>query len=218
MLKYSTSAKAPRALFDASIRRGTTIDFTGHETARFRLVDGWAAAFAEIAPGCRQILGFHLPGDVVTAPLQTGPLSDIGVLAISDLAIEPDHESVGDSWESTLKRERALTAWLINISRRTAIARIAHLLCEFQARVSAAAGNELHTFRMPILQEHIADATGITPVHANRMLRELRERSLAEVTAGGVTIFDLPALRRLTGFDGRYLGLVLGSHSSSNAN
>jgi CRP-like cAMP-binding protein len=205
MLQIKEHIVATRTRPGAMLPRGNVIDFAAGCSSPIKLVEGWAASFLEITPGCRQITAFHLPGDLISPPVSIGPMTDLGAIALTDLVVAPCDQSQTSALEASLRREKSLVAWMVCVARREAIARIAHLLCELQQRLSNHAGVQLASFKIPLHQEHIADATGMTPVHANRMIRELNRRSMAQITSKSVMISDLAGLQQLAGFDGRYL-------------
>ena len=110
-------------------------------------------------------------------------------------------------WAS-LVDEGVLRAWIANMGRRDAFDRVAHLMCELHARLTNVGLVKTGRYDMPLTQEQLGDALGLTAVHINRVLRLLRERGLMTFARQSVTITDLGALRRVAGFDPGYLHLV----------
>jgi CRP-like cAMP-binding protein len=97
---------------------------------------------------------------------------------------------------------------IASLGRRGALQRLGHLLCELNARLSAI-GNVLeHSFDIPITQEDLADILGLSSVHMNRTIQELRQSHLISWQGSRVTITDLAKLKQMSGYDGRYLSLV----------
>lgn len=93
----------------------------------------------------------------------------------------------------------------MNIGRRDARSRIAHLLCEIATRLDVGAGRNRFVFPFAVTQFHLADASGITPVHVNRVLKALRTEGIADVAKGEVHVLDWEALARVGDFDRQYL-------------
>jgi CRP-like cAMP-binding protein len=110
-------------------------------------------------------------------------------------------------WHRAVVENGIMRQWLASAGRRTALEMIAHLLCELHLRmrlINLARGTK---FTLPITQEEIGDATGLTAVHVNRIMRALRESKLVERTGCEFHLLDVPQLRSLAGFDARYLRL-----------
>ena len=84
--------------------------------------------------------------------------------------------------------------WVVNVGRRDAVERIAHLLCELALRIKAADLSDGPMFDFPLTQEQIADATGLTAVHTNRTLQRLRKAGLINLSSSKLTILDWDAL------------------------
>lgn len=95
--------------------------------------------------------------------------------------------------------------WLINLGHRDARARIAHFLCEFAVRYRLMDQSDGRSYDLPMTQEQIADALGLTPVHTNRMLQGLGGEGLVSFVRGKVTILDEEALASAAEFDPAYL-------------
>ncbi|WP_395383943.1 Crp/Fnr family transcriptional regulator [Mesorhizobium sp. UC22_110] len=94
---------------------------------------------------------------------------------------------------------------LANIGRRNALERTAYLLLELTARLQRVGAVTCNGFECPLTQYDLADALGLTPIHVNRMLRELRERKFLEFRQGYVRLLDHAGLMKLAGFDGDYI-------------
>ena len=110
-------------------------------------------------------------------------------------------------WYDTLVDGAIFREWIANVGRRDARTRIAHLLCEFSLRLEAAGlGNHLE-WDLPMTQEQLADCTGLTPVHVNRMLKELDKKGLISRTRRSVTVNDWKALAEAGDFESAYLHL-----------
>jgi CRP-like cAMP-binding protein len=182
------------------------------------MIEGWAARYKSLSNGTRQIVGFLLPGDFCDLHVQILGAMDHSIVAMGSCKIAFIPTSEFDNlthdgtnltralWWTTLVDEAVLREWVLNAGRREAYGASAHLLCEIHFRMQQVGlvreGEELS---LPLTQEDLADALGITPVHTNRVLKRLREDKL--VTFRGKTLFihDLDRLRRAAGFDTEYL-------------
>ena len=181
------------------------------------MVEGWAARAKILPDGSRQITAFLLPGDFCDLHVTILGEMDHSILALTDarIAYVPHSEMeelprrrpelVRAFWWATLVDEAVLRSWVINVGRRSAYERIAHLFCELHARLKLVglAGDD--EFALPLTQEVLADATGLTPVHVNRTLQSLRADGLIELCDRRLTILSPERLRRKAGFDANYL-------------
>jgi CRP-like cAMP-binding protein len=110
-------------------------------------------------------------------------------------------------WFSTNLDAAVHREWEVSLGRRSAHARIAHLFCEMKARLDLVGLADAHGFAFPLTQIDLAECVGLTSVHVNRVLKDLREEGLAQFRSGRVSISDVPRLRRLAEFDDAYLYL-----------
>jgi CRP-like cAMP-binding protein len=110
-------------------------------------------------------------------------------------------------WWSTLQDEGVLRQRIIDEGRRDALSRIAFLIYEMLLRMRAFSVVDDDNFEFPITQSDLADATGLTPVHVNRMLQDLREQGLIATEGKRWTVLDLAGLRKVAQFDANYLHL-----------
>jgi CRP-like cAMP-binding protein len=97
--------------------------------------------------------------------------------------------------------------WVLSLGRRSALSRVAHLLCELQVRLGIVGLADESGYALDLTQTDLAECLGLTPVHVNRTLKALLERGLVEFRAGRVAIGDAEALRRVAEFDESYLYL-----------
>ena len=200
------------------VERGTELAHqgqTGHKA--FIIQAGWARSYKDLANGHRQIISFPIAGDCVglrTILLRTAAHS---FSALTDLVVSPlerkhilrcvtDFPSLAAGLLWAASRDEAMVVeHLVSVGRRSAIERTAHFFMELAERlnlVGLAKGTE---FECPLTQYDLADALGLSAIHVNRVLRQLRERELLTVHGGNVTIHDLNGLRKLSGFQGGYL-------------
>ena len=169
--------------------------------------------------GARQIMSVHIPGDFVDLEGSLLTVSDHNVQALtrSEIAVVPreaiinlidKHPRVGRAmWIDTLIDGSIFREWIVNVGRRDARAAMCHLLCEFARRLEVAGLAEELAYELPMSQEQLADALGITPVHVNRILRDLDREGLIQRNRRFIRIPDWEALRRIGGFNELYLHL-----------
>jgi CRP-like cAMP-binding protein len=184
------------------------------------VVEGFAYRYILTGEGKRQILSFHISGDI--PDLQSLHLDvmdhSLGTLVGSTLAlIQHDdmralirsHPRLGDLfWRDTLIDASTFRQWMVGLGRRSARGRIAHLLCELLVRLRAVQLVEDHSFALPVTQAELSDALGITTVHVNRVLQELRGENLISLRGGALKVLDWKELKSTGEFDAAYLHLT----------
>ena len=193
----------------------------GELQARSYLIrSGFAYRHKLTINGARQIVSVHIPGDFVdlenallrTADHNVQALTRCEVAAIPVEAIEQlidtNPRVAKGLWIDTLIDASIFREWVTNVGRRDARSRIAHLLCEFARRLEAAGLAEEYRYELPMTQEQLADATGLTPVHVNRVLKALEGDGLIDREKRFVRIPNWESLRREGGFNDRYLHLA----------
>ncbi|MGA9581186.1 MAG: Crp/Fnr family transcriptional regulator [Allosphingosinicella sp.] len=183
------------------------------------LFSGFAYRHKVTGKGERQIMSVHMPGEFLdlqntfleVADHNVQTLTRCEVAAVSGQAIRElalAHPRVGRAmWIETLVDSAIFREWIVNVGRRDSISRVSHLLCEFALRLEAAGLAEGHRYEMPMTQEQIADCTGLTPVHVNRVLKELGRMGLIERDKRAVSIVQWDRLRHVGDFNTRYLHL-----------
>lgn len=181
------------------------------------LVSGFACRYKEAATGLRQIVSFHLKGDLLDIQHLLLARADHSVEAITDAEIAwlPKAELAGLAWERpavgrALWRDCLIDAsifreWVLNVGRRDGKTRIAHMLCEFVARCGAAGLGAAQGFVLPMTQEQIADAVGLTAVHVNRCLRALDGDRVVVRNGAQFRVTDWQRLCTIGDFDPAYL-------------
>jgi CRP-like cAMP-binding protein len=183
------------------------------------LLAGFAFRHKMSGDGGRQIMSIHMKGDVVDLQNALLRRSDhnvqaltaieaafLPVEAIQELAF--DRPAVGKAmWFETLVDASIFREWTLNVGRRDADTRTSHLLCEFALRLEVAGLGEQSNYELPMTQEQLADALGLTPVHVNRTLKELARRGLIERTKRSVKIVEWKRLAATGDFDPSYLHL-----------
>lgn len=169
--------------------------------------------------GGRQIVNVHLAGDMVDLQNSLLSVADHNVQALTRMtaALIPreavmelafDRPAVGKAlWLETLVEGSIAREWVVNIGRRDAQTRVAHLLCEFAYRLDAVGLGPDCDYELPMTQEQIADSTGLTSVHVNRTLKALDAAGLTKRTKRSVRIADLEKLAQAGDFRSLYLHL-----------
>ncbi len=183
------------------------------------VLEGFLCRYRVVERSQRQILSFHLSGDL--PDLQSLYLDEmdyaLAALTSSVVAFIPhaavrramdEEPSVVDLlWRYSLTDAAIFRDWLTNIGRRTAEARIAHLFCELFVRMKAVGIAEEMGFQLPLSQTEIADALALSPVHVNRTLQDLRREGVITSKGKYHRFEDWDQLRQIGEFDPRYLQL-----------
>ncbi|MGU3314262.1 Crp/Fnr family transcriptional regulator [Sphingomonas sp. M6A6_1c] len=180
------------------------------------IAHGWGGRYATTRQGGRQFLALLVPGDVANLDTLLFDRLDYGVLTLTEAsivrlrrgdvaALAAQHAGIARSFTWLAIQDNAtLGQWTLSLGRRSARARLAHLLCELSTRL-AAEHQGRSRFRLPLTQEHLADVLGLTSVHVNRMMRELRDQGLIEAGDRVITIPNVAKLHREGDFDPGYL-------------
>ena len=216
------SADERKALQDAAtstrtVAAGRDIIHEGEPVDRLYFVaDGWACRFKTTGGGNRQIVAFAVPGDAANLDSLLFERPDFGVRTLTAvtfltmprqqaLLLAATHPGISRAlvWLALLDNA-TLRQWSLCLGRHSAPQRLAHLLCELSVRLDGEAG-EKSSFSLPLTQEHIADALGLTSVHVNRTFQYLRSLGLVVTGQRTITIPDVIRLRRLGDFDPAYL-------------
>jgi CRP-like cAMP-binding protein len=167
--------------------------------------------------GARQIVSFHLPGDMVDLQSALIVVADHGIrthmpttlvtVAHGELlAVTARHPSLARAfWFDTLIDAAIFREWTVNVGRRNSRERTAHLLLEFATRFRLAGMMPDNTFELPVSQADMSDALGITAVHLNRTLQWMRGQRFIRTHSRSVTIENWPGMIALAGFDPVYL-------------
>lgn len=183
----------------------------------FVILDGWACRYKILPGGTRQVLAFLMPGD--SCDLHIGLLAEMdhGIQTIVPAEvvtidrIEMDrildaHRAIAKAmYIGQLVDEGIMRAWITSMGRRSSVERVAHLMCELYLRASAIGLPTKPSFEMPLSQLLLADALGMTAVHLNRVLKELRTSGAMTIRRNSLTISDPAQLIKVAGFDENYL-------------
>lgn len=181
------------------------------------LVSGWACRYKDLPDGRRQIVGFFLPGDFCDLNVYILQELDHSIGALTRVQfyeIEPEQfQEVIDQRPNLIRallwHEMVSSGiqrqWLLSIGQRSALERLAHLFVELYYRLQAVGLATGLTFDLPITQNHLAEANGLSPVHLNRTLQEMRREGLIELSDRQLKIADLKQLKKVAMFNSNYL-------------
>jgi CRP-like cAMP-binding protein len=213
-------------LAQASARRvrklaahATIIEEDQQPNAFYLVREGWVHGYKMLAPGRRQITAFFLPGDVCHFNQFVLRHMDHSIGAITPVVIsEFTRESLKDLtarapglvqalWWESLVNSSIQREWTVNIAQRGALERVAHLICELFLRLENEGLTTGDSCEFPLTQVDIGDALGLTGIHVNRMLQQLRSLNLLILKDRALSIPDIRALRQLAGFNPNYLHL-----------
>jgi CRP-like cAMP-binding protein len=181
------------------------------------ILDGVAVRYKSSDDGKRQILSFHIAGDLPDIHILKLDIMDfsLSTLVQSKVAFIPHdaarsllskHSRIADAlWREALIEGAILREWILNIGRRPAVARLANVLCELYTRMDVLKLETGNAIVLPVTQQDLGDAMGISTVHVNRMMTELRDSGLVRTPRGAVIIEDWEGLKSIGQFDPAYL-------------
>lgn len=183
------------------------------------ILQGWACRYKLLAEGKRQIMSFHIPGDIPDLQSLHLGVMDHNLAALTPCVVALIHHEgildltrrfpgiAGLLWRETLVDAAIFREWITGIGRRTAFGRISHLLCEIYTKLNAIGLADNHRCEWPITQIDIADALGLSNVHVNRVLQDLRARKLISLRGRTLVIENWDGLVEAAEFDPLYLHL-----------
>jgi CRP-like cAMP-binding protein len=184
------------------------------------LIAGFAVRHKIVGGGYRQIVAIHMKGEMVDLQNSVLGMADhsVQMLTPGQVAMIPREEvirlaferpAVGRAmWFDTMVDSSIFREWIANVGRRDARTRVAHLLCEFALRLKVAGLGDQLGYQLPMTQEQLGDATGLTSVHVNRTIKQLEAEGLIDrVSPRAITIGDWKKLADVGDFDSHYLHL-----------
>jgi CRP-like cAMP-binding protein len=183
------------------------------------LASGYAYRQKETGDGQRQIVSLHIPGEALDLQhlylseadhsVQMLTRGEVGFVARSDLhALVSEHPEIARAITVAILVEASIfREWVLNVGRRNARSRMGHLLCEFAIRLHAQGLVTEEPYVLPISQEQLADALGLTPVHVNRTLKALEVSGLIRRNKREIAFPSWNTLREVADFNQRYLHL-----------
>lgn len=187
------------------------------DRAAYILTEGWVCAYKILPSGARQIVDFQIPGDflgvrsalLLTSDHNIEPIGDIKVaeVFVSDLLralAETPRLATAVFW-AVSRDEAIIVEHLIDVGRRNAVQRMGHFLLELGVRLTLVGLGSRAGYNCPLTQYHLADALGLSSVHVNRSLRQLRQDGLLTFRGGSVIFDDYDRLAEFAEFDAAYL-------------
>ena len=190
----------------------------GTEPQSFILIlEGWVGRYKQLENGGRKITTIFLPGDLCE-PFGALPkfldysLAAFTPVLMASLAPKALRQAAADNarieqalWWDLLLTDALAREHMVSLGRRSAIERLGHFFCEIYLRLNMIGLADRASYPMPLTQSDLADLLGLTPVHINRSLQEMRGHNLLSLRDRRITIHDLRALRELSMFDPTYL-------------
>jgi CRP-like cAMP-binding protein len=216
------TASLQNAILEGLLRIGPGEDLisVGDPVDSVRIVlSGWLCRYKMLEDGRRQIVNFILPGETCDAYAFLLPVMDHSIASLTSVVyaeikrarfeklMASDRALAEAFWCETLLNNAIQREWAINLGRRAALERVAHLFCEIVERLRPVNLVEGNTCALPVTQTDLADATGLSVVHLNRTLQELRACGLIVLRERTLTVNDLEALRAAALFSPNYLHL-----------
>ncbi len=183
----------------------------------FVVLEGWACRYKILPNGSRQIMAFLMPGDACDLHIRLLAEMDHSIAAVTpvlaatvsrgDMATMMNrHPNIATAmYAAQLVDEGIMRAWIVSMGRRSSTERVAHLICELYLRAHNIGLVGDGPFALPLSQLVLADALGMTAVHINRVLKELRLAGAMGLKRGSVTVLDPVTLVQIAGFDENYL-------------
>jgi CRP-like cAMP-binding protein len=188
------------------------------------VLSGLACQFTLLRNGRRQITAFLLPGDICEFRFLTGGHVEQGVRSLSPALIaaipvarlteacEQYPNLVKAMLHAASVQEAVTREWLISLGQRSAVQRMAHLFCELYTRLNVVGLAKGGSFHLPMTQSELGESMGLSTVHVNRTLQELRRDGLIETRDKTVYLLDFPRLASRAMFDPAYLGMLPNHH------
>lgn len=195
----------------------TTLISEGQASDTVRLiVDGLACRYKTLEDGSRQIVAYLVPGDFCDLNVFLLRAMDHSIATMSACTVVdiPRHRIVEMTsrieltralWWVTLVDEGTLREWLLNVGQRPALKRLAHLFCELYVRMQAVGLVTDDSYVLPLTQSDIADTIGLSPVHINRCLQQLREMGFVTFKDRKMSLTGVAEMMQFCGFDPSYL-------------
>jgi CRP-like cAMP-binding protein len=183
----------------------------------FVILEGWAVRYKILPSGSRQVLAFLMPGDCCDLHIGLLAEMDHSIQTITSALVATigrkqmdtlmdDHRAIAKAmYIAQLVDEGTMRAWITSMGRRASIERVAHLMCELYLRARNIGLTSASEFALPVSQLMLADALGMTPVHLNRVMKELRLSGCMTLLRGSLLITDPGKLVQIAGFDENYL-------------
>ena len=179
----------------------------------YQIRDGWAAQYRMLPDGRCQVTALYLPGDFCDLRwLREGQshqaiiaLTPVGtIMTTCEIVLEESDRSAPFRhrlWNEIIAATARQTEWIINLGRKKAIERLSHLFCELYHRLQSQGLTHGYEYAMPLTQVDLADITGLTPVHVNRTLQEMRANGLIDLRSKWLRVMNLEKLSAIGLYD-----------------
>jgi CRP-like cAMP-binding protein len=224
--RIGSLSDAEKCVLEAAVTRKRTVG-AGEDIVREGdrprdcglILEGFACRYKLLSAGRRQVMSFHITGDI--CDLHSFPLEvmdhSIGAITACTLGVIP-HQALRTMaerhphlarllWRSTLIDAAVFREWMAGIGRKSAIGRVAHLLCEVLVRLQGVGLAHDGMCELPVTQTDIADALGLTNVHVNRVLKQLRGEGMISLRGTTLVVTRWEQLKQAAEFNPNYLHL-----------
>ena len=205
-------------LYRETIPAGAELAREGEAAPARLIVSGWACRQQSLPDGRRQIFGFLMAGDTIGIGLRARPMDEVSTVAVTRLecvdalmlreilAVQDGRHAGLQSALAAVRRyeEACLLDHVVRLGRQSAHERTAHFLLEWRQRCRVAGLAEGERFPMPLTQEVLSDALGLSIVHLNRTLQHMKREKLIEMKRGWVDILDTGRLKFICDYQSRY--------------
>lgn len=183
------------------------------------ILSGWAYRYKLLEDGRRQIIAFFLPGDLCDLKIFILKQMDHSIAALTPVLLsEISRETIlklteGQPrisralWWSSLVSEATEREWIVSLGQRSAVERVGHLFCELFLRLRGVGLTDASSYDLPLTQAELGEVTGLSTVHVNRTLQDLRRDGLIEFKGKTLTILDFERLQDISLFSANYLHL-----------
>lgn len=202
-------------LYRESVQAGAEFAREGEPMPARLIVSGWACRQRSFPDGRRQIFGFLLPGDTLGLSPTTRPMDELSTVAVTRvecvdalilrevLAVQDERHARLRNALATMRRyeEQCMLDHIVRLGRQSAHERTTHFLLELRQRCRLAGINDGERFPLPLTQEVMSDALGLSIVHLNRTLQQMKRERLIEIKSGAVTIIDAARMAVIADFE-----------------
>lgn len=193
----------------ARFRRHEHLSRSGEmQDSIYCIEEGWVGRYTLLSAGRRQITALYLPGDYCEPQWIIRPRSTESIVALTPVRAwrkpmvrldetdrySPESRELIGALPRIIERQ---SAWIISLGRKSAVERISTLMVEFIERLKTGGRGQGERFPMPLTQTEIGDIVGLTPIHVNRVIKDLKDRGIIEVRRRFVTVHDQAALRSI---------------------
>ncbi|WP_158810322.1 Crp/Fnr family transcriptional regulator [Beijerinckia sp. L45] len=223
--RYATLDAADIAVIESQLEPQVRRYDAGHDIIRqgdkplhpYLILDGWAYCYKTLPNRRRQIVSFLLPGDVSDLNIGSlrrmdhsiASLTAVTVLELTHPLTSGTHPGIAKALSvRTLASAAIQREWMVNLGQRSAPERIGHILCELFHRLRAVGLTSGNQCFLPLTQTDLAETTGLSLVHVNKRLRDLRSADLLILRGKILTLPNLRALEAASLFNPDYLNLV----------